>query len=317
MKTVLVTGATGYIGSRLVKDLINRGFFVKATARTVSRRAEEELGTELLPLDVLHPSSHAHPDLSADFLIHCATANDIVSKIPAAGFQLSIEGTWNMLALAKSLAIPRIIFFSTFQVYGTELTGTVDESTPPRCQNAYGLNHWFGEEVCRLHSSQFGLDVAVVRPSNVYGAPSASTVHRETLVPTCFVHEAIETGELRLNSSGRQLRNFVSTQEVASACIHILDAFPRGFSIFNICSAYHATIIEIANMTAEIHRNRLGTHLPIRTTRDEPLHTDTFTADSALRTLWKPAHESRLSMYHAITALYEQSAHHRPTNLSR
>ena len=66
MKTVLVTGATGYIGSRLVKDLISRGFFVKATARTVSRRAEEELGTELLPLDVLKPSSHAHLDLSAD-----------------------------------------------------------------------------------------------------------------------------------------------------------------------------------------------------------------------------------------------------------
>jgi UDP-glucose 4-epimerase len=305
MKKVLITGAAGYIGSRLVKDLIANGFFVKATARTVNHRLAEELGTEIVQFDVLKPDSAPSRDLSADFLIHCATANDIVSKTPAAGFQLSIEGTWNILALAKRLAIPKIIYFSTFQVYGTELTGTIDESTPVRCQNAYGLNHWFGEEVCRLHSAQLGLDVAVVRPSNVYGAPSASTVHRETLVPTCFVHDAIEKGEIRLNSSGRQSRNFVSTQDVASACIHILNAFPSGYSLFNICSAYHATIIEIANMTAEIHRHRLGTRLPITTATDEPLNTNFFTANSTLRSLWKPAHQSRQAMYDAINTIYD------------
>jgi UDP-glucose 4-epimerase len=305
MKKVLITGAAGYIGSRLVKDLIANGFFVKATARTVNHRLEEELGTEILQLDVLKPDSYPSRDLSADFLIHCATANDIVSKTPAAGFQLSIEGTWNVLSLAKSLAIPRIIYFSTFQVYGTELTGTVNELTPVRCVNAYGLNHWFGEEVCRLHSAQFGLDVAVVRPSNVYGAPSASTVQRETLVPTCFVHDAIKKGELRLNSSGRQSRNFVSTQEVASACIHIINAFPRGYSLFNICSAYHATIIDIANMTAKIHRHRLGTDLPITTMTDHPHHTNLFTADSTLRSLWKPAHQSQQAMYDAISKIYD------------
>jgi len=307
MITVLITGATGYIGSRLVKDLLAQGFAVKATARTANRRTEEELGTDLHQLDVLKPSSSPRPELSADVLIHCATANDIVSRTPAVGFQLSVEGTWNILALAKALAIPRIIYFSTFQVYGTELTGTIDESTPVRCENAYGLNHWFGEEVCRMHASKFALDVAVVRPSNVYGVPSATSVHRETLVPTCFVRDAVRTGEIRLNSSGRQSRNFVSTQEVASACIHILSNFPTGFSIFNICSAYHATIIDIANMTAEIHEKRLGRPLPVTTTSDEPSHTNMFTADSILRPLWKPSSESRHSMYDTISTLYEQA----------
>jgi UDP-glucose 4-epimerase len=307
MKTVLITGAAGYIGSRLVKDLMAQGFLVKATARTVDPRTEQELGTVLHQLDVLKTPTTPPSDLSADFLIHCATANDIVSRTPAAGFQLSIEGTWNILALARALAIPRIIYFSTFQVYGTELTGIINESTPVRCQNAYGLNHWFGEEVCRMHASEFELNIAVVRPSNVYGAPSASSVHRETLVPTCFVRDAMSKGEIRLNSSGLQSRNFVSTQEVATACIDILNGFPSGFSLFNICSAYHAAIIDIANMTAEIHKRRLGRHLPVTTTKVEPLHTNVFTADSTLRRLWRPAPESRQSMYNAINALYEQA----------
>jgi nucleoside-diphosphate-sugar epimerase len=306
MKTVLITGATGFIGSRLVKELIAQGFTVKATARVPQSQTEEELGTTLIPLDLLEPQTPPSYDLSADCLIHCATANDIVSKNPTEGFRLSVEGTWNALTLAKQFAIPQAIYFSTFQVYGTELTGTINESSPVQCKNAYGLNHWFGEEVCRLHASQLGMDIAVVRPSNVYGAPCTASVKRDSLVPICFVRDAMTKGVIRLNSSGRQSRNFISTQECASACIHVIKDFPTGFSILNLCSAYNATIIDIAQLTADIHKKRFGTTLTIETTTNDPAATNVFVADSALRSLWKTAAESRHSMRNAIDTLYEQ-----------
>ena len=203
MSKVLVTGASGLIGSRIIRTLAERGMDVVGTARSSSEKLCQELGVPVRQLDVLSPHSNALAGLQAECLIHCATANDIVSKVPAHGMNLTVNGTWNVLELARTLGISRFIFFSTFQVFGTELSGIVDESRPPCCESAYGLNHWFGEEVCRMFASKYPMDIAAVRPSNVYGAPLASSVHRESLVPTCFVQSAIRSGEIVLQSSGR------------------------------------------------------------------------------------------------------------------
>ena len=231
MRHVIVTGATGLIGSQLVKTLHATGLRVTATARDPQAAFAAEIGVPLSRLDVLEPCSADFANAGVDCLIHCATANDIVSKDPPRGFQLSVAGTWNVLDLAVRAGISRVIYFSTFQVYGTELSGVVDETTAPRCETPYGLNHWFGEEVCRTISRRHGIAIAVVRPANVYGAPAASSVRRETLVPACFVRDALAHGEIRLQSSGRQRRNFVSTKEVADACRHILEDFPPDFRI--------------------------------------------------------------------------------------
>jgi UDP-glucose 4-epimerase len=311
MKHVIVTGATGLIGSRLVKELLAAGMSVTATSRAPTRRVESELGVALVQLDVLKPPFDGITLPYADCLIHCATANDIVSKNQSLGFELSVMGTWNVLHLAAKSSIPRIIYFSTFQVYGTELTGVVDESRPTNCQSPYGLNHWFGEEVCRLQATMQAVDVAVVRPSNVYGAPAASSVNRGTLVPTCFVRDALTQGEIRLQSSGRQLRNFVSSHEVALACLHLLATFPSGFSISNICSPYSATIYDVALLTAEVHKERFGVTLPVKVLRNEPTVINHFDAQSRLHAIWGTAESSRESMRHEIRLLYE-SMHQSP-----
>jgi len=305
MRHVIITGSTGLIGSRLVKELHESGLRVTATTRRPHPEFEAETGVSLTPLDVLEMSPEALFEDGADCLIHCATANDIVSKDAGRGFQLSVVGTWNVLDLAVRSGIPRVIYFSTFQVYGTELSGVVDENTPPRCETPYGLNHWFGEEVCRTVSRKHGLAVAIVRPSNVYGAPSASSVQRDTLVPACFVRDALTHGEIRLQSSGRQLRNFVSTQEVAAACLHLLDDFPDGVRTYNICSDYTASIRDIADLTADVHASRIGTQLPVRILSDEPRAAAGFHARSSLRSLWSSAAESRDCMRREIDLLYD------------
>ncbi len=306
MRNVIVTGASGLIGSRVTLELAQAGYSVIPTAREPHPKLAEELGMPVEQLDVLAIESHSLHDKSADCLIHCATANDIVSKNAPRGFELSVNGTWNVLELARTLGISRVIYFSTFQVYGTELSGVVDEARSVNCESAYGLNHWFGEEVCRLFALKYAMPIAVVRPSNVYGAPVASTVHRETLVPACFVKAAMEQGEIVLHSSGLQCRNFVSTLEVARACIHLLQDFPKGFDIFNICSAFNASILDIANLTGTIYEKRFGKPLPIRTLSTKPEIGNAFVANSKLRGLWNSSDESLRLMGLEIDRLLEQ-----------
>jgi UDP-glucose 4-epimerase len=309
MTKVVVTGASGLIGSQVVQTLVESGMDVIATVRTRPERLRDQLAAPVEVLDVLNPGEapwEACLDKSADVLIHCATANDIVSRNPANGMQLSVTGTWNVLEWARRNSIARVIYFSTFQVYGTEVEGIVAESRPVHCESAYGLNHWFGEEVCRLFSQKHAMSVAVVRPSNVYGAPAVSTVQRETLVPACFVRSALTSNQLTLHSSGKQRRNFVSTVEVAKACAHLASTGQAGFQIYNICSAYSASILDIARLTAEVYREQFGRELPIQVQSSQPVEGNRFEARSKLDFLWVPATASEHQMRTEIGRMVER-----------
>lgn len=306
MKKVLVTGTSGYIGSRVVRHLKDNGCDVVATSRVVPHSLAVELGVEVYALDVLQAPIELPVAKGADCLVHCATANDILSRDFRAGVDLSVSGTWRMLEFAKANGIPHVIFFSTFQVYGTELNGMVNEDTPVNCESVYGLNHWFGEESCRLFCALHGLSISVVRPSNVYGAPTVSTVNRGTLVPMCFVQEALDTGGITLRSSGRQRRNFVSTKEVAVASAHLVENPPSGFQIFNICSELHASMKEIAILTGELYEELFKSRLALKTLSNLPEQGNQFQAESRLHVLQVPKDESWRMMREEIATLFSQ-----------
>jgi UDP-glucose 4-epimerase len=193
MAKVLVTGASGYIGSHVAGYLRDRGHEVTATARRVTPELTMSLpGCQLETLDVMEVSTAFLGDW--DCILHTATSNDILSRDFEAGVALSVFGTRNVLDLAKRCGVPHVVFFSTLQVYGAELSGVIGEDAVPDPVSDYGLNHEFGEQVCRLESKRSGFRTTVLRPANVYGCPASRTVDRWSLVPTCFVREALAEG---------------------------------------------------------------------------------------------------------------------------
>src|ERR1044072_6698263 len=125
---VLVTGASGFIVSYLCNFLANNGMEVIASCRNKKKLEHANIKyAGLVELDVL---SDLETDVPADAIVHVATANDIVSRKTIDGINLSAIGTKNLLEYAVRNRIPNFIFFSTFQVYGTEYAGTITESTP-------------------------------------------------------------------------------------------------------------------------------------------------------------------------------------------
>ena len=304
MSRILVTGASGLIGSRVAQRLAIAGHEVIATARRPTAQLEREIGLRVQRLDVLDPGSDG---ADADALVHCATANDVLSRDFRAGIELGVMGTRNVLELAARRGIRRMLFLSTVQVYGTELSGTVSEDSPARCETPYALNHLLGEEVCRMHARTDGLEVSLLRPANVYGAPDASSVDRSTLVPTCFVKEAAATGRIALRSSGRQVRNFVSTDEVATACLHLVEHPVPGCQVVNVASRWQASIREVAEQVAAVHRERTGGDLPIEIGADEPDRNE-FVLRSRLEFLQPTADESVREMTRVIGRLFDRYA---------
>lgn len=245
MADILVTGASGYIGSYMCRWLREQGHVVTASARTITPALEEAVeGCRIQLLDVLDIPH----DLEGtwDCIVHTATANDILSRDFEAGIALSTFGTRNVLNLAKRLGVPHVLFFSTLQVYGTELKGDLSETSPLNLVNEYGLNHRFGELACKLSSRQYGVRTSIMRPANVYGCPISRTVDRWSLVPMCFVKEALESGTITLRSSGRQRRDFVSLRQVAAACEAAILDTPETDRIYNIATGSTWSMLDTA-----------------------------------------------------------------------
>jgi UDP-glucose 4-epimerase len=305
MSRILITGCSGFIGSRLAIQAKQFGHDVVASAKSPSEILVREMGMPIMELNVLAPILWGNGKDTIDAIIHCATANDILSRNLEDGVNLSVYGTQNILDFAVRQGIKRIIVFSTLQVYGTELSGVVCEETPVCCQLPYGLNHFYAEELCRMYSRTHGLDVVLLRPSNIYGVPDVSTVRRDTLVPMCFVKEAIQTGAINLRSSGRQKRNFISTHEVANACLHLLNAFPQGCEVVNLGSNLLCEIREIAEITSQIYFIRYGKQLKMNILSNEPMAGNSFSIDSRIASLRPSAEESRQFMVSVITQLFE------------
>jgi nucleoside-diphosphate-sugar epimerase len=265
MKNILVTGATGFIGSNLVKSLVGSGDKrIIPSARNRNDRFEGVFNLPLNEWDVLNESG---PEVegTVDVIIHCATSNDIVSADFFAGMDLTLRGTRNVLEYALRNNVNEVFFLSTIQVYGTDLVGEVTVGRSLRCETPYALNHFYGEELCRMYQQKYGLKVTIIRPTNVYGVPSCSTVNRNTLVPACFVMQALESGCIRMRSSGIQCRNFISNDELSNGIIGLIDSstFDDHFRVVNIASNLFYSIREVADLVSDIYFELNHKELPI------------------------------------------------------
>lgn len=256
---VMITGASGFIGAYLTEYLLKRNFQVIACARDILKlpKWSDYPNVEKRKLDVLNQSELSlFGGESLDWVIHTATSNDILSKDTSAGIILSAIGTKNMLDFCVSNQVPNFMFFSTFQVYGTELNGKIDEESPLLCQNDYGLNHIFGEQYVEMYARQGKINGVVIRPSNIYGRFSSPAINRWTLVPGCFCKEAYESQTITLLSSGKQTRNFVSLENLSKAVLSIISNIRNQYNIFNIASTQYFSMVEVAQLVQNIYHQR-------------------------------------------------------------
>lgn len=316
MAKILITGASGYIGSHAAGCLRDRGHEVTATARRITSGLKDALpGCAFESLDVLDIPPAFQGEW--DCILHTATANDILSRDFPAGVGLSVFGTRNILELAGRCGVPHVVFFSTLQVYGAELSGVFDENARPDPVNDYGLNHEFGEQVCRLESKRSGLRTTVIRPANVYGCPVSRTVDRWSLVPTCFVREALAEGTITIRSSGRQRRDFVSLRQVSEACAAVVETSGDGYSVRNVANGVTHGIVEAARWTADAFESAGLPRPEVRVLGEEPSVGNAFEVKSSITP--PPINGSvEAEMRQEITRLisFFQTTGHEPSTLS-
>jgi UDP-glucose 4-epimerase len=252
--SVLVTGGLGYLGGRVTQALVAAGYQVRCGTRQPAELAPTWLPEmRMAHLDWDSGDTLAQACRGVDSVVHLAAMNEIDSaRDPVGALQMNGLASLRLLEVAKRSGVRRFVYFSTAHVYGAPLQGDIDETRVPRPTHPYSITHKVAEDFVLAAHDQKQIEGVVVRLSNCFGSPATSAVHRWTLLVNDLCRQAATQGELRLNSAGTQVRDFITLGDVARAVDHLLHLeLPLiGDGLFNLGSGHSMSILAMTERVA-------------------------------------------------------------------
>lgn len=257
---ILVAGASGLIGSCLVKVLLNHpqmDFQVYALGRSLARLKNvfaEYTYNKCLHLIAFDISTKLDLNIKFDYIIDCASNANPASfnQFPIETIMSNILGVDNLLSYGLAHSIKRFLYVSSGEVYG-ELkknafeendSGFIDCTNPRSC---YPTSKRTAENLCIAYHKEHGADVVIARPCHIYGPFYSDSDDRAYAQ---FFRKACSNQDIILNSDGLLKRSWCYVVDCASAILYILLKGENG-EAYNI-SDTPMTIREFASCIAKI-----------------------------------------------------------------
>ncbi len=261
MKTAIVTGGAGFMGSHLVDKLVNQGFFVAVIDNLATGTWDNLPGygpDQVLKLtwDITeYPSEEILPLNQADVIIHLASAASPVHyrRLALETLRVNSIGTENALRLARKFQA-RFVLGSTSEVYGDPQISPQPESywghvNPNGERACYDEGKRFGEALAMEYHRKFGIDLRILRFFNCYGPRMQSEDGR--VVPN-FVRQALQQEPLTVYGNGLQTRSFCYVSDEVEGIYQVIIKDNLSGEIFNIGNPEERTILDFAKVVAEI-----------------------------------------------------------------
>ena len=242
---ILVTGATGLIGSNLCKAL-NKKYLTEGISTSDGDLTDFEFCNDVL---------NAFP--SFDVVFHCAAVTSgakIMEDSPLSHITPNIVMNANLMEACRRNGVKKFIFMSSSVVY--PYTGNIpnneEEFTYGDIYEKYESVGWmkrYTEKLCETYS-KFGMECIVVRPSNIYG-PGDKFDERSHVLPATIMKIVNRDKHLVVWGNGEDVRDFIYVEDFVDACITILEKVDK-YSIWNVGSGVGTSVIEIVKLCQEI-----------------------------------------------------------------
>lgn len=278
---ILLSGAAGYVGGHFLRRLVEDGHEVEALVRSIPPHLTRWIGRVRFRECDLASGTGLKTGNRADVFIHLGSADKRVSQDPDAAFRETCLSTRRALDYCLQTGSERFLHFSTAAVYGP-LDGFVCEQDPLLPRDDHAATHAFAEEWVRMAARNHGLSSAIVRPANVYGAPLDIALDCWAGVPACFCVEAVQRGIISLNSSGAELRDFVSLEEVYNQSMGLIDN-PHAWQAeaFNLASGSTTSILDVAWLVQRAAERELGLSCELSVQAGNSQRSDRFQFDTS------------------------------------
>lgn len=263
MKTYLITGGDGFIGSHVCERLLLEGRTVRLLDNQVARNgANVEFLTDLAgrpetgKLEVIKDDVR---DLSAclaaargtDYIIHLAALGSVPRSVddPGETHDVNATGTLNMLRAGVEARVDRMVWSSSSSVYGDQgrPTDPKVETLPTKPLSPYGVTKLTGEQYARVFHELYGLPVVTLRYFNVFGPRQDPNGDYAAVIPKFIA--AMKAGQPPVvDGDGRQSRDFTYVANVVDANLGALTAPEAAGKIMNVAAGETHDLIELIDI---------------------------------------------------------------------
>ncbi|OGO43357.1 MAG: hypothetical protein A2Z05_07295 [Chloroflexi bacterium RBG_16_60_22] len=245
-KTVCVTGAAGFLGAPLCRELIARGARVIGLDNfSVGHAAKfEDIkdGLEVYTADVRDPDSLKEPISRSQVVFHLAAIDNrkICEQDPTLAFNVNIMGTSNVLSLCSGAE--RVVYLSSTMVYGEPKYLPIDEKHPLDGYDPYAVSKIAAEHLFRAYHFIRGIPFTIVRNTNTFGPGQG----RSYLIPSLII-EGLTRGQIDVWTPG-VLRDFQYVDNCIDALIRIAESAAAAGETVNLGSGLGITVGELTDI---------------------------------------------------------------------
>jgi UDP-glucose 4-epimerase len=266
----LVTGGGGFIGSNVVRALLDRGDEVRVLDNfsTGSRANLESVDVEVLEGE-LRSYERVHAAVrGVEVVFHLGALGSVPRSVqdPLTSSAVNVEGTLNVLLAARDENVRRVVYSSSSSVYGSTgvLPRTEDMATDPI--SPYGVAKLAAERYCVSFSRVYDhFETVVLRYFNVFG-PRQSPHSQYAAVVPLFITQIARREPIVVFGDGEQSRDFTFVANVVDATMRAADAPGASGRIFNVAAGQPATVNDLAEAVGRI----LGKPVERRTAPPRP-----------------------------------------------
>ncbi len=263
--TILVTGATGLVGSQIVKALLNMNRLKNAGIRVIAlvrneekaKKVFEDCYSEGLVFLIGDVASPIKADEKIDYIIHGAspTASKFFVEHPVETILTAVNGTRNVLELAKEKNTKGVVYLSSMEAYGItdpslecvreKDLGYIDVLN---VRSSYSEGKRLCECLCASYTKEYGVNVKIARLAQTFGAGISKEENR---VFAQFAKSAINKTDIVLHTKGQSVGNYCYTRDVVMAVLLLLIRGNAGEAYTVANEESNTTIADMARMVAK------------------------------------------------------------------
>ncbi len=313
MKTVLITGAGGFIGSHLTELCVARGLKVRAFVRYNSMNKRGWLedskykdDIEFISGDIRDYDSVVKAMKGSEEVYHLAALIGIPYSYvsPLAYIKTNVEGTYNVLEAAKELNLKKILVTSTSETYGTAQYVPIDEKHPANGQSPYAATKVAADQLAQSYYLSFGLPVKIIRPFNTFGPRQSA----RAIIPTIITQLLNDKKQLRLGNTN-PTRDFTFVKDTASAFLEVAKAKGLYADVVNVGMNEEISIKDLAYLIGKILKKPVDIAEDKQRVRRKGTEVERLRCQNAKirkMTNWKPRYSLEKGLVETIAFMKDQ-----------